>query len=90
MFAWLSRFFKPRTIAVSDRELELIRKAEAEARGLDMNVGNQDLPSPTDNGGIRKANGKGMVERPGDFSQSSMIDSINERFSENELRDRRN
>jgi hypothetical protein len=90
MFGWLTRIFKPKSIVVSDRELELIRQAEAEYQGRDLPVGELDLPSPTGKAGIRKSDGKGMVERPENFSQSSMIDSINERFRENELRDRRN
>jgi hypothetical protein len=86
-FGWL---FRKKTVVVTDRELELLRLANIEASGRSLPVGTEDIPSPTNNGGIQKANGRGLVQRHDDFSQSAMIQEINKRFEENEILDERN
>ena len=89
LFAWL---FRKKTVVVSDsdRELELLRLANIEASGRSLPVGTEDLPSATNNAGIQKADGRGMVQRHDDFGQSNMIQAINERFDENKILDERN
>ena len=91
----MKRFFqrmfgKRRTVVVSDRELELLRLANIEASGRSLPVGTEDLPSATNNAGIQKADGRGMVQRHDDFAQSDMIQEINKRFEENKILDERN
>lgn len=87
LFGWL---FRKKTVVVTDRELELLRLANIEASGRSLPVGNEDIPSTTNNGGIQKANGRGLVQRHDDFSQSAMIQEINKRFEENKILDERN
>jgi hypothetical protein len=87
LFAWL---FRKKTVVVSDRELELLRLANIEASGKSLPVGTEDLPSSTNNAGIQKADGRGMVQRHDDFGQSNMILEINKRFQENKILDERN
>jgi|GEM_PF-4726674 hypothetical protein len=87
LFGWL---FRKKTVIVSDRELELLRLANIEASGRSLPVGTEDLPSPTNNGGIQKANGRGLVQNHDDFSRSAMIQEINKRFEENKILDERN
>lgn len=88
---WLRRIFgRKKTVVVSDRELELLRLANIEASGRSLPVGTDDIPSPTNNGGIQKANGRGLVQRHDDFGQSAMIQEINRRFDENKIIDERN
>ena len=77
-------------MVVSDRELELLRLANIEASGRSLPVGTEDLPSPTNNGGIVKADGRGLVQRHDDYSQSAMIQEVNKRFEENKILDERN
>jgi hypothetical protein len=86
---FLGRIFRKKTVVVSDRELELLRLANIEASGRSLPVGTEDIPSPTDNGGIQRANGRGLVQRHDDFSQSAMIQEINKRFEENKILDER-
>lgn len=87
LFGWL---FRKKTVVVTDRELELLHLANIEASGRSLPVGNEEIPSPTNNGGIQKANGRGLVQRHDDFSQSAMIQEINKRFEENKILDERN
>ena len=87
---FLGRIFRKKTVVVSDRELELLRLANIEASGRSLPVGTEDIASPTNNGGIQKAKGRGLVQRHDDFSQSAMIQEINKRFEENKILDERN
>ena len=87
LFGWL---FRKKTVVVSDRELELLRLANIESSGRSLPVGTEDLPSPTNNGCIQKANGRGLVQRHDHYSQSAMIQEVNKRFEENKMLDERN
>ena len=87
LFGWL---FRKKTVVVSDRELELLRLANIEASGRSLPVGTEDIPSATNSGGIQKANGRGLVQRHDDYSQSAMIQEVNKRFEENKILDERN
>jgi hypothetical protein len=87
LFGWP---FRKKTVVVSDRELELLRLANIEASGKSLPVGTEDIASPTNKGGMQKANGRGLVQRHDHFSQSAMIQEINKRFEENKILDQRN
>lgn len=84
---------KPRTIKVSARESELIRKAQAEAAGHTLEeLDSQDNMPPTAlNMSVSKRDGKGFKNFtiPGNGYASSLVDDINQRFADNDLADKR-
>jgi len=80
---------KPRRILVSDRELELIKKAEAEVGR--QKVGDLDsddnMPPTALKMMVAKRNGKGFknLTFSGNLYETNLIDDINKRFADNEL-----
>ncbi len=84
---------KPRTIHVSERELELIRRAEAEAAGITVEeLDSQDnMPLTAMSMSVAKQDGKGLrnVISPRNGFETNLVDDVNRRFSENEINDKR-
>ncbi len=84
---------KPRTLKVSARELELIKKAEAEAGGKELAEYDSDdnMPPTASRMMVAKRNGKGFknLTFSGNLYETNLIDDINQRFAENEIREKR-
>ena len=84
---------KPRIIQVSERELELIRRAQAEAAGVTVEeLDSQDNMPPTAlNMAVAKRNGRGFknLTSPGNGFETNLVDEINQRFADNEINEKR-
>ncbi|MEN9730714.1 MAG: hypothetical protein RL488_24 [Actinomycetota bacterium] len=84
---------KPRTIKVSERELELIRKAQAEAAGKTVEELDSDdnMPPTALNQMVGKRNGKGFknLTFSGNLFETNLVDDINKRFEDSELIEKR-
>ncbi len=84
---------KPRVIEVSQRELDLIRLAEAEAAGNRLvEVDSDDNMPPTALKQIvAKRNGKGFknITVQGNLYETNFMDEVNRRFEENEIIEKR-
>jgi hypothetical protein len=80
---------KPRTIKVSAREAELIRKAQAEVAGktFDELDSDDNMPPTALNQMVAKRNGKGFknLTFSGNLYETNLVDDINKRFEDNEL-----
>lgn len=86
-------FGKRKTIRVSQHELDLIRAAEAEARGQSVEELDSDdnMPPTLIKMLAAKRNGKGFknLTAQGNLYENKTFDDINKRFEENELRAKR-
>jgi hypothetical protein len=80
---------KPRTVNISERELDLIHKAQSEAAGETfLELGSEDNMPPTAlKMMVAKRNGKGFknLTFSGNLYETNLIDDINKRFADNEL-----
>ena len=83
---------KPRTVKVSQRELELIRMAEAEAAGNRVvEVDSDDNMPPTAlKPLVSRRDGKGFknLTFQGNAYETNLVDDVNRRYKENEQLDK--